>query len=325
MKYSHKNTGNRNNEQSGTFSGKENFRKVKQKEFPENNNSSFEKLITGIAETELHGDIDVDSAWNNVFSRINYPVRTLRNKRAATVSFMRIAAAIFLAVSLGALIYYFGISNPYGKIVVSTENTEPNREVILPDGSRVWLNHDSRLIYPAGFGSKSRTVKLTGEGFFEVVKGNDKPFSVDAGKAIITVTGTSFNVITSNDSGEVEVFVNDGNVVVSGDGFESIMLDPGYVGITGKNTITRSFNTNRNYLAWRTGLLVYENTRLYDVFSDLKRVYGISVNTADSSIYEKTLTATFDRESQETIIRIICTTFNLSYVKEGNRFLLSSK
>ncbi|GEM_PF-937406 len=326
MKYSHKNTGMKKQNRSGIFSLKEKSKPMKGKTHTSDKIEMAEKLIKNISEAEIPGGIDVDAAWEKVSSKISVEYKTFPITRPIYLNLLRIAAVFILSIVLGASLYYiYNTISPYRNVVIATGSNEKNKEIILPDGSRVWLNHNSRLTHPAKFNSKIRKVKLAGEGFFEILKQQGNPFVVDAGKARITVTGTSFNVITSNDSGEVEVFVSEGSIIVSGEKMDSIKLEPGYIGITSNKTIHKSLNTNMNYLAWRTDILVYENTRLQDVFNDLKRVYNISVTASDTSIYEKTLTAVFEREPEETIIRIICTTFNLSYVKEGKRVFLSNK
>ena len=85
----------------------------------------------------------------------------------------------------------------------------------------------------------------------------------------------------------------------------------------------KELNSNANYLSWKTEVLVYEGQNLETVFDDLYRVHNINVEVDNKSILESTLNTTFDNQSADTIIRIICTTFNLNFSKEGDVYLLT--
>ena len=84
----------------------------------------------------------------------------------------------------------------------------------------------------------------------------------------------------------------------------------------------KTLNQNPNYLSWKTGLLVYNGQKLDVVFSDLKRVYNMDIEAADPAILENRWTSPIDNQPQETIIRLICASFNLSYTKDGNIYHL---
>ncbi len=83
-------------------------------------------------------------------------------------------------------------------------------------------------------------------------------------------------------------------------------------------------NNDINYLAWNTEILIYEGTRLEDVFSDLQRTYNISVEVYNNDILNRQLTSKFENESAETIIRTICLSFNLRFEKKDGIYYLSN-
>jgi transmembrane sensor len=188
------------------------------------------------------------------------------------------------------------------------------------------MNRSSRLTYDPMPGKKIRNVSLRGEAFFEIAPDTSKPFIIDAGKARVKVLGTSFNVITKNSKDEVEVFVKTGKVMLSDpSGNRTMVLDPGYIGTFDSHNSTKSINEDKNYLSWNTDLLVYDGQKLGVVFSDLKRVHNINVIADDPGILDETISITFNNLPQDTIIRLICTTFNLSYRKDGLYYHLSKK
>ena len=87
----------------------------------------------------------------------------------------------------------------------------------------------------------------------------------------------------------------------------------------------KSVNIDPNYMAWNTGILVYDGQTLDIVFRDLKRVYNMEIIAGDPSILKETWTSPINNQSQDTIFRQICYSFNLGYTKEGNVYHLSKK
>ena len=276
-------------------------------------------------------EIDVNKAWNLVHSRVIENGLKI-SESPVTISFIRtplfrIAAVALILLGLGTAAIYMNNSGLLGnKVTVIAGNDQKNILVSLPDGSKIYLNRNSEFNYRKNFGKNGRDVKLKGEAFFEIAPDVSKPFIIDAGKAKIKVVGTSFNVITDNNESAVEVFVKTGKVLVSdSSGSESIQLDPGFVGTVNSKESSKTLNSDPNYLSWNTGLLVYNGQKLDVVFKDLQRVYNMDIIADDSRILENTWVTSFDNLPQETIIRLICTSFNLSYTKDGNVYHLSKK
>jgi transmembrane sensor len=276
-------------------------------------------------------EIDVDNAWNNVFTRINEDdLKTRPNPagiRFMRRSFIRAAAIALVILSLGTAAAY--LINPdifSRKITIVAGIDEKNIKVELPDGSTIFLNRNSLLSYRSNFNGRGRNVNLEGEAFFEIAPDAAKPFIIDAGNAKVKVVGTSFNVITRNSESAVEVFVKTGKVLLSDNsGSKDLALDPGYIGTMSSEISGKTLNNNPNYLSWKTGLLVYNGQKLDVVFSDLKRVYNMDIEVADTAILENRWTSPIDNQPQETIIRLICASFNLSYTKDGNIYKLVRK
>ena len=276
-------------------------------------------------------EIDVDKAWNNVHSRLmQNSLKT--DVSPVRISFMRttlfrIAAAALILLSLGTAAIYMNNSGLLSKkITVLAGMDQKNILVSLPDGSKVYLNRNSLFSYKKNFGTHGRDVKLTGEAFFEITPDKSKPFIIDAGKAKVKVVGTTFNVITNNTNAAVEVFVKTGKVLVSDStGSNTIQLDPGFIGTMNSKSSAKALNTNPNYLSWKTGYLDYNGQKLNTVFSDLKRVYNMNILADDPQILDNPWHSPIDNVDEETIIRIICTSFNLSYTKDGNVYHLSKK
>jgi transmembrane sensor len=274
-------------------------------------------------------EIDVDKAWNSVFARmqadgIEYQEKTLKADYAFR-SVLRIAALAAIIIGFGVLSIWLASPDFLSKkITVATNIDQKNVKIELPDGSSVYLNRNSEFSYRTNFGKKGRNVTLTGEAFFEIAPDKSKPFIIDAGNAKVRVVGTSFNVISKNNESAVEVFVKTGIVELSGNsGKRSIALEPGYIGTMGKGKTGKTINTDPNYLSWNTGLLVYNGQTLDVVLSDLKRVYNMNIVADDKSILANRWTSPIDNQPKETIIRLICASFNLHFTTEGDVYHLT--
>jgi len=276
-------------------------------------------------------EINVDKAWNSVYSRLNENILKPNNGpariRFMRSTFMRVAAAAVILLTLGTTTVYLNYNGTFSKkITIATGNDQKNLLVALPDGSKIFLNRNSEFSYRANFGKHRRDVRLTGEAFFEISADASKPFIADAGNAKVKVIGTSFNVITKNDESAVEVFVKTGKVILSNNsGSQSVVLDPGFVGTLDSKISGKALNSNPNYLSWNTDTLVYNGQKLDIVFNDLKRVYNMDIVADDPGILENTWTIPIENLSQEKIIRLICASFILSYTKDGSVYHLAKK
>ena len=252
--------------------------------------------------------IDVDRAWNSLLTRINESEEAGPAVRVSLFSsnLLKIAASLLVIAGLGLAALFITDRVPINKkISFATDINSKNLEVILPDGSMAILNRGTVLNYHSDYGKTERKISLSGEAFFEITTDEDKPFTIDAGKAVVKALGTSFNVITSNPDSHVEVFVRTGKVLLADNsGSNSILLDPGYIGTMDSGKPARSVNRDPNYMAWNTGILVYDGQTLDIVFRDLKRVYNMEIIADDPSILKETWTSPINNQSQDTIIRL---------------------
>ena len=141
-------------------------------------------------------------------------------------------------------------------------------EVILSDGTKVWLNAGSRLIYPDVFRDKNREVFLVGEAFFDVIHMDNKPFVVQTTDIRIRVLGTRFNISAYPSDAVIETVLTDGKIRIeqnnTGLFTESTEVSPGYLA-----SFNRADRTTRlkevevqNYTLWKEGLLKFESTDL---------------------------------------------------------------
>jgi len=294
-------------------------------EFLSGQDRSVQKYWMEMNEIGRGEKADTDKAWDKLYGRLQAE-KMIPGKKFQVTRSLRIAASIIIIMGLAFTGLYIGLTNSgkNNENIILTDAGQKNVRVDLPDGSTVYLNRNSSITYPDKFDSQSRTVKLEGEAYFDIESDKTRPFTVNAGDADVTVLGTSFNVNTGNN--RVEVLVTSGEVLLkSHAGEESVTLEQGDLGLLSDQAASRRLNDDPNYLSWKTELLVFEGDSLGKVIKDLKRVHNINIETENDEIRKLRVTSVFDNQSHETIIRIICTTFNLEYYKEGDKYILDTK
>ncbi|WPU97528.1 FecR family protein [Mucilaginibacter sp. cycad4] len=149
-------------------------------------------------------------------------------------------------------------------------------QVVLPDGSKVWLNSASSLKFPTVFTGTERNVELTGEGYFEVAKNKAKPFNVKVKDIEIAVLGTHFNIMAYNDEATVKTTLLEGSVKLT-QGNTSNLLKPGQQGIINNKSIKIIDVDTDEAVAWKNGFFDFERANIQDIMKQLSRWYGTEV------------------------------------------------
>lgn len=157
-------------------------------------------------------------------------------------------------------------------------------QVVLPDGTKAWLNAASKLRYPTAFDGKERVVELQGEGYFEIVKKEGQPFKVrvlrEAHHVLeVVALGTSFNIMAYADEQTVNTTLVEGAVKVSLDR-ESRLLQPGQqaaVGHSSSNISVQRVNTD-HVIAWKNGYFSFSDADIQTVMRQLSRWYDVEVS-----------------------------------------------
>jgi len=257
---------------------------------------------------------NVDSAWNKIHGRIagvhgrEVEMPSVSKSRKFIQHFsipVRIAASLLLLVILGVAV--ITSSGRLQRVTIASMDSENNKVVELPDGSRVYLNAESRLNYSKKFGRNSRDITLTGEAFFEVAPDSRKPFRIYAGNACVKVVGTSFNVKTVKNSGMVEVYVTTGIVELSENGNQdnSILLHPGNIGTINSKSISSRQAENANYVAWKTGAMTFSDTPLLEVIALLNDVYNVNITVEGEGMDTIRINGSYQGDPLDDILDVI--------------------
>ena len=161
----------------------------------------------------------------------------------------------------------------------------------LSDGTRVWLNAESRLRFPEEFVGKHRKVYLEGEAYFDVSRDPEKRFEVQTESAEIRVYGTEFNILAYKDEREITTTLVKGSVGIKVKGTkERVRLEPGEQACLVGNKITKREVDTEIYTAWMKGRLVFKSVRLEDMLRRLARWYNVDVVFSEESLKDVTFT-----------------------------------
>ncbi|MBN2806985.1 MAG: FecR domain-containing protein [Prolixibacteraceae bacterium] len=255
-------------------------------------------------------DFDAEKAWKKV-------IKSQTNRKS--IAPLRRIAAVAIVLIIGSLLAFY-LMQRHNDPVMMEAYTQAQQidSVLLADGTTVWLNRNSKLYYPKKFNGESRTVKLEGEAFFAVTKNPKKPFKIATNHSTVTVLGTTLNVNT--DSLKTEVTVSTGKVNVKSAFSESnINLLPDDVALATKSGVIKSQITNPNYLSWKTGVFLFEDTPLRDVVHDLNTFYAKPI-ILDKDLEDLQFSARFEKTEQKDILEILKITLNLTIMETPNNY-----
>jgi ferric-dicitrate binding protein FerR (iron transport regulator) len=192
----------------------------------------------------------------------------------------------------------------------------------LPDGTRVWLNSESTIVYPNRFDAGERRIRMEGEAYFDVVKNGEQPFVVEAGGARIDVTGTRFNVAAYGDM--VETTLAEGGVrMTAGGSVVELRPDMQAVYVAGGDAIAVRSVDAAAYGAWKEGLLEFRDLPLSEITARLGRWYDVDFSFERSEVADMRFTGAFKREdSIVSILDVIKNTKSVGYSIDGNTITL---
>ncbi|WP_353120928.1 FecR family protein [Dysgonomonas capnocytophagoides] len=230
---------------------------------------------------------DKRDTWNEIEYKINNldqsSVKTYT--KATLIKMASIAASIALIVAVGISFVYQYKMQPSEQIVQVNTPRGQKSEIVLPDGSKVWLNSGSSLSYSTDYGRDSRTVGLYGEAFFDVAPNKEILFNVllDGGLKV-QVHGTQFNVDAYPGTKDITVSLLEGSVSLLTDTPDAeknaIMLKPNEKIVMNKETYTYKQTPCDAELEslWRLGRLKIEQATLAQIVEKMERWYGVDIH-----------------------------------------------
>ncbi len=151
-------------------------------------------------------------------------------------------------------------------------------DVVLADGTKVWMNADSELRYPQTFTGNQRVVQLVGEAYFEVEKNKEKPFIVETSTEHVEVLGTHFNISAYPTERKSMVTLIEGKVQVSVHGHPGQELHPGQQSVIQDKYLRIQDVDTDEYIAWKNGEFMFNEESLISAVRKIERWYNLEID-----------------------------------------------
>lgn len=294
--------------------------------------------IQGVNENEIN------SAVKNLINKIEGPNLKPKLLRPLIIKWIAAASLILLVALLGIFYARFNenSSRKTSRSVVQTKKGSKSMTT-LPDGTKVWINADTKITYDKIFGEKTREIELEGEAYFEVVKDQDRPFIVHTNEMEVRVIGTAFNVrsypneakgqttlirgmvevqLKNESSTKIVLKPNEKVIVKQSIKADSLVSDdklPQLAIVPVRYKVADSVLTD---VQWVNNRLAFEDQNLLEIIPVLERWYNIDIELDKRAISRRNIDAVFENDNLEDVIKTLSLTLDFHYRISGNKIYI---
>lgn len=255
----------------------------------------------------------------NITKRVFHSKPSLFNRMA------KWAAIFLMPLVSGVSVYFFMQPKPVekGNLEILVEKGQ-KAAAVLPDGSKVWVNSDSKLCYGGHFNEKDRVLELNGEAYFEVKPDKTRPFIVKTKNFSVKALGTAFNVKSYDGDiqqsallvkGKVEVSTPNASTILNPK--ERLLMDVGSKSI--KKEVVGDVST---YTCWRENEISFDAETFDNIAATLERRYNVHIDFASNSLKKYRFTGTVGNTNLQSMLQILSLTSPLVYEVRGTSILL---
>lgn len=243
---------------------------------------------------------------------------------------LRYAAAIAAVLVMAAGFTYYLSQERTEELLMASAANGQVREMLLPDGTKVWLNQSSSLKYPRAFTGNERNVYLEGEAYFEVARNHEKPFTVKSQAMSVRVLGTSFNIKCRPDNSFAETTLIAGEVEVK-DKLDKglITLSPGQKAVL--NRVTGRMQVKqvdaKMEIVWHNDMIPFDKSSIFQIAAVLERFYGVKIILSPDVDSTKTYSGVLKKkDSIESVLNSLRNSIPFNYKKvDDNNIFISSE
>jgi len=225
----------------------------------------------------------------------------------------------------GELIYESG-KRTVQKTVYNTLTTPKGGQysVVLPDGSKAWLNAASSLRFPTSFAGAERRVEITGEVYFEVAHQAKMPFNVKAYNTEISVLGTHFNIMAYDDENIQKTTLLEGSVKVSSQGKSALLIPGQQARVSSSSSSIQVINDidTEKEMAWKNGYFQFEDESLESIMRQVSRWYGVDI-TYEGNVKKENFTGRLPRHANVSKVLKILALSGVKFRIEENRIIVT--
>ena len=262
--------------------------------------------------------IDVERSLRQFKRRMHAGRRISLRRSAVRIAAAAVIAAVLLAGGLTTVLLSKRLAQP---VTVVTQLGERS-QVVLPDGTKVWLNSSSSVEYVAPFFSRQRRVKMEGEAYFEVEHDRRAPFVVSTNGLDIEVLGTRFNIRNDDNEHRVTTVLLEGAVKAYASGREQASVHPAQQLVFDTRThamrLTDCPSAERS-INWIDGRFCFEHDTFGEIVAELKRYYNVDIRFMDNRLRDMRFSGNFRVEDGiYHIMSVLQLTYKFNYRIAGN-------
>lgn len=270
---------------------------------------------------------EIEKAEKQLFKRLDQE-KVKQHKTRRIYGWMRYAAMFVGIFLVSGLSYYFYQNQSKEQILVAVVARDQVKELMLPDGTKVWLNKNTTLKYPSEFSEEGRNVYMEGEAYFEVKRNPEKPFVVRSEAMQVRVLGTVFNFKSDKLSRSAVATLIEGEIEVKGNHEEGmIVLSPGQKAEL--NAVTRRLivkQVDTGIENWHNNQFVFEQADIFAIARTLESSYGVKIILAPDMDATKTYSGILKKKnSVEEVLNLIKNSIPIEYKIVGNSVFLAPR
>lgn len=250
-------------------------------------------------------------------------------------TYRNVAAILLLPLIVAGIWVWFASLNHSGEQYTETYAPRGQKsQITLIDGTKVWLNSDTRIKYPATFGTRQRDLYLDGEAFFDVAKNAHQPFVVHTAQLDVKVLGTKFNIKAYGDEDQIETSLFEGRVnliIPQTDrqkSREEKMLEVGQTFVFNKaeNKLQEGKFSGEEIDGWKNNRLIFKDDTFNNLVHKVERWYDVKIIYDEKLFNDRRLTVElFEGERLERFLEIIGMTLSVDYKYDKERIILTPK
>jgi ferric-dicitrate binding protein FerR (iron transport regulator) len=267
------------------------------------------------------------SLWNE--TKRQPPVLQRKQPIARRIAFECVRVAAIFIIAFSIVRYMDKVSEKTSPKAFHTLVVPAGQRAVLTlaDGTGVWLNAQSRFVYPAVFEKGKREVFLDGEGYFDVAHDEAQPFTVKTKNMDVLVLGTEFNLIAYDADPQVEVSLLKGNVALKPAGSDRVRrMNPGecirwYDGVFAASTIG-----NYDYFKWKEGLLCFDNATVGAILEKLNLYFDVNIDVEKQNFLNYRYTGKFrTKDGVEQVLKVLQLEHKFTYTRDSERNTITIK
>lgn len=256
----------------------------------------------------------------------SYPERRIissnKNKHYLK-EFLKIAA-VFLVTALGTW-YYFSESKISDAMQTISVPAGQRLNLILPDGTNIWLNAKTTIKYPITFNNDKRLIYLDGQAYFDVAKNEDVPFIVDTKIGQVRALGTKFDVLAYSDDTIFETTLMEGKVKVNlqHNPQQSVILSPRDKSTLENGELKVSIIEDFSKYEWRNGFISFRDETFENIMKSFEKIYDVKIVIQNTKVNKFTFTGKFRvTDGVDYALRVLQRDVKFSYERDNEKHII---